>query len=41
VRHGPRIRGSRKKLFLVMMEMHYDVDREKLNDYTEEEITVH
>jgi hypothetical protein len=25
----------------VMMELHYDVDRKKLDDYTEEEITVH
>ena len=33
--------GIKKEAFLVMMEMHYDVDRKKLNDYSEEETTVH
>ena len=33
--------GVKKEAFLVMMELHYDVDREKLNDYSEEEFTVH
>ena len=33
--------GVKKETFLVMMELHYDVDREKLNDYTEKEFTVH
>ena len=33
--------GIRKDVFLQMMEIHYDVDRKKLNDYTEEGPTVH
>ena len=33
--------GVKKEAFIVMMELHYDVDRKKLDDYTEEEITVH
>ena len=33
--------GIKKETFLIMMEMHYDVDRKKLNNYTEEKTTVH
>ena len=33
--------GIRKDVFLQMMEIHYDVDRKKGEDYIEEGITVH
>ena len=33
--------GIRKEVFLQMMEIHYDVDRKKGEDYIEEGITVH
>jgi hypothetical protein len=33
--------GIKKETFLIMMEMHYDVDRKKLNNYTEKRTTVH
>mgnify|MGYP003669173974 FL=1 len=33
--------GVRKDVFLQMMEIHYDVDRKKSEDYIEEGITVH
>ena len=33
--------GIRKEVFLQMMEIHYDVDRKKSEDYIEEGITVH
>ncbi len=33
--------GIRKEVFLQMMEIHYDVDRKKSEDYIEEGATVH